>query len=38
MVIELDKGKNESHDKDVYTTFKELIKVEDYEASYLEAL
>jgi len=38
VVIEPDKGKNESHDKDVYTAFKELIKVEDYKASYLEAL
>jgi len=38
VVIELDKGENESHDKNVYTAFKELIKVEDYEASYLEAL
>ena len=38
VVIELDKGKSESHDKNAYAAFKELIKVEDYEASYLEAL
>ena len=38
MVIEPDKGENESHDKDAYAAFKELIKVEDYKASYLEAL
>jgi hypothetical protein len=30
VVIELDKGENKSHDKDVYTAFKELIEVEDY--------
>ena len=38
MVIEPDKGENKSHDKNVYTTFKESIKVEDRKASYLKAL
>ena len=38
VVIEPDKGENESHDKDAYAAFKELIEVEDYEALYLEAL
>jgi len=38
VVIELDKGENESHDEDAYAAFKESIEVEDYEASYLEAL
>ena len=38
MVIEPDKGESESHSKGVYAAFKEAIKVEDYEASYLEAL
>ena len=38
MVIEPDKGENKSHDKNAYTAFKESIKVEDHEASYLEAL
>ena len=33
VVIELDKGESESHDKDAYAAFKEAIKVEDYEAS-----
>ena len=32
MVIEPDKGKNKSYNKDAYTTFKEAIKVEDYKA------
>ena len=38
VVIKPDKGENESHDKDAYTAFKESIEVEDYKASYLEAL
>ena len=38
VVIEPDKGENKSHDEDAYTAFEELIKVEDYKASYLEAL
>jgi len=38
VVIEPDKGENESHDEDAYAAFEESIKVEDYEASYLEAL
>jgi len=38
VVIELDKGEGKSYNKDAYTAFKELIKVEDYKASYLEAL
>jgi hypothetical protein len=37
-VIELDKGNSKSHDKGAYAVFKEAIKVEDYEASYLEGL
>jgi hypothetical protein len=38
VVIEPDKGENESHDENAYAAFKESIEVEDYEASYLEAL
>ena len=38
VVIEPDEGENESHDKNAYAAFKESIKVEDREASYLEAL
>ena len=38
MVIEPDEGENESHDEDAYAAFEESIEVEDYEASYLEAL
>jgi len=38
VVIEPDEGENKSHNEDAYATFKESIKVEDYEASYLEAL
>ena len=38
MVIELDKGESESHNNNAYAAFRELIKVEDYKASYLEAL
>jgi hypothetical protein len=38
VVIELDKGESKSYNKDVYSAFKEVIKVGDYKASYLEAL
>ena len=38
VVIEPDEGESESHDKGAYAAFKEAIEVEDYEASYLEAL
>ena len=38
VVIEPDEGENESHDEDAYAAFEELIEVEDYKASYLEAL
>ena len=38
VVIEPDKGESESHDKGAYASFKDAIKVEDHEASYLEAL
>ena len=38
MVIEPDEGGSESHDEDAYAAFEESIKVEDDEASYLEAL
>jgi len=34
VVIEPDKGENESRNKDAYAAFEELIEVEDYEASY----
>jgi len=36
VVIKPDKNKSKSHNKDIYATFKEAIKVEDYKASYLE--
>ena len=38
MVIKPDKNKSKSHNKDIYATFKEAIKVKDHKASYLEAL
>jgi hypothetical protein len=38
VVIELDKGESESHNKDAYAAFEEAIKVKDHKASYLEAL
>jgi hypothetical protein len=38
VVIEPDDDETESHDKGVYAAFKEAIKVEDYEASYIETL
>ena len=38
VVIEPDEGENESYDEDAYAAFEESIEVEDYEASYLEAL
>jgi hypothetical protein len=38
VVIELDEGESESHDKGAYAAFEEAIEVEDYEASDLEAL
>ena len=38
VAIELDNYKSESHNKGAYAAFKEAIEVEDYEASYIEAL
>jgi len=38
VVIESDEGESESHDEGVYAAFEEVIEVEDYEASDLEAL
>jgi hypothetical protein len=38
VTIELDNNKSESHNKGACATFKEVIKVEDYKASYIEAL
>jgi hypothetical protein len=38
VVIEPDEGESESHDEGAYAAFKDAIEVEDYEASYLEAL
>jgi hypothetical protein len=38
VVIEPDNNKTESDDKGVYAVFKEVIKVEDYKASYIETL
>jgi len=38
VVIEPDDNKTESDDKGAYAVFKEAIKVEDYKASYIEAL
>ena len=38
MVIELDNNETKSDDKGVYAIFKEAINIEDYEASYIEAL
>ena len=38
VVIEPDEGESESHDKGAYAAFGDANKVEDYEASYLEAL
>ena len=38
VVIELDNDESKSHDEDAYAAFKEAIKVEDYEASIIEAL
>ena len=38
VVIELDNNESESHGKGAYAAFKEAIKVEDYEASNIEAL
>jgi len=38
VVVEPDEGGSESHDEDAYAAFEESIKVEDDEASYLEAL
>ena len=38
VVIELDNNKTKSDDKGAYTVFKEVIKVEDYKASYIETL
>jgi len=38
VVIEPDDDESESHDKGAYAAFEEAIKVEDYEASDIEAL
>jgi hypothetical protein len=38
VVIKLDNDKSESYNEGAYAAFKEVIKVEDYEASYIEAL
>ena len=38
VVIELDEGESERHDEGAYVTFEEVIEVEDYKASDLEAL
>jgi hypothetical protein len=38
VVIEPDEGESESHDEGACAAFEEMIGVEDYEASYLEAL
>ena len=38
VVIEPDNNNTKSDDKGAYAIFKEAIKVEDYEASYIEAL
>ncbi|XTI87391.1 hypothetical protein V2W45_1330071 [Cenococcum geophilum] len=38
VVIEPDNNETKSDDKGAYTVFKEAIKVEDYKASYIEAL
>ena len=38
ITIEPDNNKSKSHDEGACAAFKEAIKVEDYEASYIEAL
>ena len=38
MVIEPDDDESESHDEGAYAAFEEVIEVEDYEASDIEAL
>jgi len=38
VVIEPDNNEAKSHDKGAYAAFKEAIKVEDYEASYIKTL
>jgi len=38
VAIELDNNESKSYDKGAYAAFKEAIKVEDYEASYIEVL
>ena len=38
MAIEPDNNESKSRDKGVYAAFKEAVKVEDYKASYIEAL
>ncbi|XTI89923.1 hypothetical protein V2W45_1458660 [Cenococcum geophilum] len=38
VAIEPDDDESESHDKGAYAAFEEAIKVEDHEASYIEAL
>ena len=38
VVIEPDNDETKSDDKGAYAVFKEVIKVEDYKASYIESL
>ena len=38
MVIEPDDDETKSNDEGAYAVFKEVIEVEDYEASYIKAL
>ena len=38
VVIEPDDDETESHNEGAYAAFEEAIKVEDYEASYIETL
>ena len=38
VAIELDNNKSKSYNNGVYAAFKEAIKIEDYKASYIEAL
>ena len=38
VVIEPDNNKTKSDNKGAYAVFKEVIKVEDYKASYIESL
>jgi hypothetical protein len=38
VAIELNNDENESYDKGIYTTFKEVIEIKNYKAFNLEAL